>query len=97
MNNEPELLIDSASGIYIPQEFAKTYNVPENFQNYEEIKKDIEFLSKKNSQKSSEYYEIWDNILNKAKMTNGKINGYLYHCCDLWFVPENYDNEDFFN
>ena len=39
-----ELLINDSDGIYIPQTFAEIYDIAENFENYDEIKNDLELL-----------------------------------------------------
>lgn len=85
---EMELLIDSNRGQYIPHLFAKIYGVEGNFQNWEEIKEDINFLKNEGSNENEDYWETWENVLNDAKLVNGYT---LYHNEDLWVVPEGFE------
>jgi hypothetical protein len=95
---QPELLVSGAAGIYIPQTFARVYNVPEYFKNYSEIKEDLELLAAEGSQDTEDYWDIWDEVSSVAKMINEDgLEFYLWQNDDLWSVPKNYNNEDFFN
>jgi len=86
---EPELLVDSHHGIYVPQIFCQTYNDPENFENYEEIKEDMETVAKIGPD-GEDYWYIWDDLLNKIVL---KGNATLYIHEDLWAMPEDFDPE----
>jgi hypothetical protein len=95
---EPELLIDSHCGIYTMKEFSERYNLPENFANYEELKDDLNYLAIADNMNNPEYLNIWSDVIGKAKMINKDgVTGYLYQNEDLYFVPDGYENEDFFN
>lgn len=86
--NKMELLVNSANGQYIPQIFAKSFGIPENFTNWDEIKEDVAFLAEDNSNENEDYWEVWDTILNNAELKSGFS---LYHNEDLWAVPEGFD------
>lgn len=93
---EPELVIDCQHGIYIPQIFAIRYGLPENFLNWNDIREDIEFLQAEDSLEKEEYFDVWSDVIDNAKL---QVNGneyYLYPNDNLWAVPVNYENEDFF-
>lgn len=85
---EMELLINSAHGQYIPQIFAQTFGLPENFINWDEIKEDIEFLKSEGSNEHEDYWEVWDELINNAKLKSGFE---LYQDDDLWAVPEGFN------
>lgn len=94
---EPELLVNDAAGIYIPQEFAKTYDIKENFANYDEIKDLIKELQEENSIDNEHYYDIYQDLIDKAILFMNDSKYYLYPGDGgLWAVPEGYDNEEFF-
>jgi hypothetical protein len=95
---EPQLLIDSHCGIYTMNEFSHRFNLPENFVNYDEVKEDLGYLGIEANIDNENYNYAWINVIDNAKMidTNG-VNGYLYQNEDLYFVPDGYENEDFFN
>lgn len=94
---QPELLVDSHHGQYIPQFFAQTYNLPENFKNYDSVKEDLETLSKENSNETENYWDIWDEFLNKAIMILKGNEYYIeYSDSDLFTIPVNFNGEDFF-
>ena len=95
---ELELLIDSHHGIYIPYHFAKFFNVPENFENYEEIKEDLTLIQNFDIDNGDfcEYWESWDFVGSNAILINKDgVKGYLYEDCNLFFCPEDYEHEDF--
>ena len=89
---EMEFLVDSHHGQYIPQIFAKVYGLPENFDNWEEIKEDIYFLSEDESNEKEDYWSVWDEILTNAKLKSGLE---LYQNEDLWAVPEGFNWDEF--
>jgi hypothetical protein len=91
---EMELLVDSHHGQYIPQIFANSFGLPENFLNWDEIKEDIDFLKQEDSNEHEDYWEVWDEILNNAKLKSGFE---LYHNEDLWAVPCGFNWDDFTN
>lgn len=86
-----ELLVDSHHGTYIPQIFAQIYGMQENFQNWEVVENDINFLKQENSHESEEYNEVWDRVLNNAKL---KGDSTLYHNEDLWAIDKDFNVEN---
>ena len=86
----PELLVDSHHGIYMPQVFAQVYGIPENFSNWDEIKDDILFLQDEDNVDHEDYNEVWDDILDNAKMIPECT---LYQNEDLWAMPIDFDYE----
>ena len=95
---EPELLVDSAYGIYIPQSFCQRYGIECNFKNWDEVKDNIIRLSKKDSINDEFYYEDWDEVMNIAILISPKIGEcYLSHLndCDLWAVPMDYVHDEY--
>ena len=86
----PELLVDSRHGQFIPQMFAKIYGIPENFSNWDEIKEDVLFLQKDESNEDENYWDIWDTLLDTAKMIP---ECELYQHEDLWAMPIGFDYE----
>lgn len=77
------LFADSARGIYIPQHFAESVN--------------REFVSGVTSDQwhillnpdNDDYWDVWHEVQNTAKVTfKGKVY-MLYQDGDLWLVPEN--------
>jgi hypothetical protein len=89
-NLQPELVVDCHHGIYIPQVFARTYGLPENFTNWDEIKEDIEFLQAEDSVDKEEYFDVWSDVIDTAKLTVSGNEYYLYTNDDLWAVPIGY-------
>jgi hypothetical protein len=91
---EPELLINDAHGIYIPQLFCQTYI--NYIVNKEELKEDIETCLK--GPEEEYYFDAWDNIEMNCKFTNDRNEPYyignLYESGDLWAIPEGYEYED---
>jgi hypothetical protein len=97
-NLEPEILIDCNRGIYIMQQFATVYGLPENFANYEQIKEDLEYIANEANMDNDDYFETCADVLDNARLINKDgVKMYLYQQDDLWAVPEGYENEDFFN
>lgn len=90
ITKEPELLINDAHGIYIPQLFCQTYL--NYIINKDELKEDIETVLQ--GPEGEFYFECWDNIEQNCKFTNDNNEsyyiGYLGESGDLWAIPENY-------
>jgi len=81
-NGQIQLLISDASGIYIPQEFARSYVVQEA-----SLDGDMEICA---AGPDEEYYwESWENILNHGTImgTSGKA-WTLMQDGDLWAIVE---------
>jgi hypothetical protein len=96
--NKPQLLIDSGCGIYTPQVFAQSYNNAKNFTNYNpQLRDNLDSLSLPNSHMEDDYFEIWEEVLNNARMIIDEGEYYLYEIEDLWAVPVGYKDEEFFN
>lgn len=95
---EPELLVDSHHGIFTMKIFSLEFNDPSNFINYSEIKKDLDYLSNEKNMDNENYLYSWEFVLYNARLINKDgVTGYLYQNEDLYFVPDEYNNEDFFN
>jgi hypothetical protein len=94
---EPQLLIDSGYGKYTPQVFAQRYNKEVNFSNYADIKECLDVLCLPQSPDRDDYYEVWENVLNHAKMVIDEVECYLYQPEDLWVVAVGYKSDEFFN
>ena len=93
---EPILLVNSAMGIYIPSQFCSVYNVPCNFANYEDIKKDIEYIADEDNIGNDDYWEVWDSLIDDAVFLDTDNNQYyIAYNEDLWAIPVDYENDDF--
>lgn len=90
----PELLIDSNRGIYIPQVFAQNFEF--YILNKEELREDLNILI--SGPENEEYDESWSNVLDNCKLTNDKGEEmYLYQSDgDLWAVKEGEEVPDMF-
>lgn len=78
-NNEPQLLITDASGIYIPQRFVEEYASDWNLENVD--KESIESI--KNGPYDEFYWDSWIDVEQNATHKDGYI---LYQTGDLWAV-----------
>lgn len=94
---EPELLVNDAHSIYIPQLFVKAYR------NYivdaDKIAEELNILE--NGPDSEDYWETLDDLLmNGLKITNdfGQVFhvDYLPESSDLWAIPEGYEYSESF-
>jgi hypothetical protein len=84
------LLVTSQAGIYIPHTFAVNYGVAENFENWNSIKDDIEFLRQANAHEHEDYMEAWMRLEREAILTIGGTS-YLVWDEDLWAQSEDAD------
>lgn len=91
MKHEPELFCDGSSGIYIPQRFSTEVSRDKVTGVSEE---DYRILER--GPEDEWYYEAWDYVLCNAKLTANGTTWYLYQDGDLWIVPDDYENDDFF-
>ncbi len=89
--HEPELLLNDAHGIYIPQLFCQTYLA--YVLNADELKEDIAICL--DGPDNEQYFDAWDTIEQNCKFTNDRNEpytiGYLYESGDLWAIPEGYE------
>jgi hypothetical protein len=91
INLEPELLVNDAHGVYIPQIFCQQYGqyLPERLNEDKAI-----CLS---GPEHEDYFDAWDNIVD-TEITNDKGQvmtiGYLPESCDLWAIPEGYEYDE---
>jgi hypothetical protein len=86
--NNAILYADSARGVYIPQHFAKT--IERQYVEGVDLN-DLDLLAKgPNDESVSDiYWDVWTEILDRAKVTDGMGVTYLLHQDgDLWLVPE---------
>jgi len=79
----PELLIDSHHGIYIPKLFYDNFD----FEQFGLKKSDYSDL---NNPDNEYYWETWDDLLNNAETKEGHI---LQQDQDLWLTEKNYEFE----
>lgn len=90
-NNQPELLVDSHHGIYIPQLFCQAYRP--YITNFDQVKDDFNICLL--NPECEHYFDAWDNLINNIELTNDKGEkftiGYLYDESDLWAIPEGYE------
>lgn len=95
---EVELLVDDHHGVYVPMVFAQVYNSPENFKNYDEISKDLEFLANEvnNPNEIENYWYAWEDVERTAILvfSDGSL-GYLYQDGDLWAIPNDLTDEQY--
>ena len=78
-----KLFIDGVHGIYVPQVFAKTMNRTLMSGVSAEV---LDYLSQEDSSTDADFWDVWDDVLNNARVTvEGKIY-YLYHCGDLFLI-----------
>ena len=76
------LYADSQRGVYIPKEFAETYN-RSLWQGID--KDDIDVLCA--GPEHEQYWDAWDNVLNNAKVVGDDGYTYiLYQDGDLWVI-----------
>jgi len=88
---EPELLVSSAAGIYVPQMFAEQY-LSAGTRNWEGISaEDRKILLA--GPDHEWYWETWDSVEGSARTKANGVTYYLYQDGDLWAVPENFDLE----
>lgn len=73
-----ELLIDGHHGVYIPKLFADTF--PEHL-----LSKEREVL--KSEPDDEEYWQIWEDVLDREFVHPILGKGYLYQDSDLWLIP----------
>lgn len=94
--NEPELLLNDAHGIYIPQLFCKTYS--SYIINMAEVKEDFDICL--DGPDNSEYWEAWENLIDNVQFTNDMGEKYtignLGESGDLWAIPDGYEYPDEF-
>ena len=80
-----DCIIDSAAGIYIPQEFCQSYNP----QDWGFNKNDQDWETCRRGPDEEYYWDSWDTILSNAHITlDGQIFT-LYQDSDLFLVGEN--------
>jgi len=95
---EPELLVDSAHGIYIPQSFCQRYGIECNFKNWDDVKDIVKKLAHNKSIDDEFYYDDWDELMNKAILISHRIGDYYLsylNDCDLWAVPMDYVHDEY--
>lgn len=81
-------------GIYIPQYFAESIN-RYTIANWSSWLSDLDALCS-GPYACEEYWEIWDDILNRLTLTDpdSDIEYCLYQDGDLWLVPTDYEWEE---
>lgn len=78
------LLINSSAGIYIPHTFAVKFGIPVNFENWDAVKDDIEFLKQADAHEHPDYMEVWESLERTASLTIAGGTSYLVWDEDLW-------------
>ncbi len=87
-----EVLIDSATGIYLPQEFGEAFG--EYIINRKDLSEDLETLR---DPEHEWYWEAWDSVLSSTILKGD--DGTLYHLTltengDLLAIPDDEQVED---
>lgn len=91
IQNEPELLVNDANGIYIAQVFCQTYAA--YITNMDKVKADFDtcILGPDND----EYWDAWADLMDNVEFTNDKGEKYTIgnwgEGGDLWAFPEGYE------
>lgn len=89
---EPELLVNDAHGIYIPQLFVKSYR--QYIVDAEDLREDLDIIEY--GPEGADYWETWDFLLMNGlsiSNDNGQVMSvdYLPESSDLWAIPEGYE------
>ena len=81
-----KLFIDDVHGIYVPQVFAKTVNRALMSGVSAEV---LDYIACEESVNDVDFWDVWDDVLNNARVTvEGKIY-HLYQCGDLYLIDWN--------
>jgi hypothetical protein len=80
--NNPNLLLDSNRGVYIPQVFATDFDIKLPAK----IKADL-----KAGPRSENYWESWNWVLDNVTFVEEGTKYSLYQDGDLWAIPEGFD------
>ena len=91
INEESILLIDSHHGIYIPHLFWTRHNHELEGFTIEDMAMFNEDLK---SPDEENYWESWEEILNRGEVTRDKKKYILHHEEDLWLIPKNSTKEN---
>ena len=78
-----ELLIDGNRGIYIPQLFFEWYG--HQVLNADDLSEELNEISNPNNE---DYWDAWEDVLDKAEIEIKGVKGQIYQDQDLWFVPD---------
>ena len=78
--------LDSARGQYIPRDFAQI--IKREFLTGVSMV-DIDILAEENSNENPDYWELWETVLNNARVLSDDTEYNLHHDGDLWLI--NYD------
>ena len=88
---EPELLVNDAHGIYIGKLFCEWYG--HLITNKAALQEDIDICLQ--GPDNEDYIEAWVTVIDNAELTNDKGEkftvGNLGESGDLWAIPENYE------
>lgn len=92
---EPELLLNDAHGIYIGQLFCQQYG--HLIINKYKLQEDIDICL--TGPDNEDYIESWVNVMDSAEIVNDKGEkftvGNLGESGDLWAIPENFDYSEY--
>lgn len=90
-DDKVELLLDGNRGIYIPQHFCEDFNLDM----YGLAPGDEDVAICKEGPDHEQYWDAWDSIQNKAKVTEDGHTWTLYQNGDLWLVRDDTSDEWF--
>ncbi len=94
MKHEPELYADGNRGVYIPQYFAESVNREMVTGVTDE---DWKTLEDGPDPENEWYWESWNTVTSNAVITHTDgTKCFLWQDGDLWVVPEDYENDEFF-
>ena len=92
--NAIQVLVEDRYGVYIPQAFAKNYDMSK----WNNINQDDLNILLKGPWDNELYWEAWESILNNATYTNQDHTWYLYQDGDLFAVCDTMmTNEEYRN
>lgn len=95
IKKEPELLVNSAHGVYIAQIFCEKYST--YITNMNKVKENFDtcLLGPDNEF----YFEAWEILLNNVEFTNDRKEkctiGNITDDGDLWAIPEGYEYPEY--
>lgn len=90
-----ECIVNSAHGVFVPMVFAQTVNRGLLSGVSAET---LDYLAKEESADDVDFWDVWDNVLNSARIThNGKIY-HLHQDGDLFAIDwDNLTNDEKYN
>lgn len=86
---EPMLYADSARGVYIPQHFAQTIR-QDAIRNVRPELLDVLAAGPD----GPDYWEIWQDVVDNASVTDAGVCYFLHEDGDLWLIPDGMEWSD---